>query len=136
MAFILQVGGAGERGDDDSVHAAAPAGDGRAVGGGEAAGLGRGERARGDLLRLRGRRRGVQARRRRGGGARERAGAEAMGTEVRVRAGHRREHRAHREPRPRVIGQAVSRSIHRRGTRRLHMDVCAGSSVRVVYMGT
>ena len=100
----MQVGGAGERGDDHRVHAAAPAGDGRALGGGAAAGLG-GRRAGrpGGLLRLRGRRRGVQARRRERGGARERARGEALGPEVRLREGHGRQRRAHRQLRARVI---------------------------------
>lgn len=104
LGFTLQVGGAGERGDDHRVHAAAPAGDGRAVGGGAAAGLvGRRPGLRGGLLRLRGRRRRVQARRGQRGGGRERAGGQALGPEVRLRAGHGRQHRAHRELRARVV---------------------------------
>lgn len=102
-----KVGGAGERDDDDRVHAAAPEGDGRSDGSGAAAGLGRRAGSRGDLLRLRGRRRGVPAGRGQRRRAGEPAGAEELGPEGRVRQGHRRDHRAHGQPRPRVAAMRL-----------------------------
>lgn len=104
-----QVGGAGERADDDRVHAASPEGDGWADGGGaNGAGGGEGlEGAGGGVLRLCGRERSVRAGGGERGGAGEHARGEGVGAEGRLRQGHRRQRRPTRKPRGQITSPLI-----------------------------